>query len=518
MDIAELSDNTDRRRTAYVLTLILLLGLGLRLYHVWAAVIISVDSALFIEYARALGEDVLAALRGYDQHPLYPALIRLCHEPVRWLGGDGPGGWIAAGRIVAIAGSLGAILATYWLGTRLYDRRRGLLAAFFLAVLPDACRYGADVLSDLPHLALYLTGLAALLTGMQTRRYRYLMLAAVAAGLAFLVRPEGASVLVVGVIVLLLHRAWPLGRRIGLIVAMVAVFQCCTGPYQLATGKLVPKKSPVELLKIGKASSIERPPTVEAEGISYAASLPVSVDVPRQWFRSSRVVYALLAILGAIVARPRGVGAVIVAAAFGLHLLLLCALESRHGYLDRRHALILTAVSLPVAAACVHWLAGRIGQRSGSSLVRKRVATGIVVFCLAVTARWLFVPIGPGYEHVAASARWLAANTEPGDLIVSDNRLRRVALCADRPFAEWPWWNGGVGHLAKFLRDKSGCYFLVDVTHMTSAERNPVFFEELEERLGPRLELIHSEAAPAGDHPTEIRIYRYVGLTAEGAD
>ena len=242
------------------LLLICAIALLLRVYHVWAAVAISPDSALLITYARDLAEDPLSALRAYDQHPLYPVLILLFHRPVGWIVDDGPTGWILAGQTAAIAGSLGAILALYWLTSRLYGRRRGLIAAAMLAVLPDACRFGADVLTDLPHLALYLAGLAALLTGMQTRLWRYLLLAAAASALAFLTRPEGGSVLLVGLLVLLFQRAWPLRRRAGLAAAMVLVFCCVAGPYQLAAGKLVPKKSPLELLKFGFAARVEQVP------------------------------------------------------------------------------------------------------------------------------------------------------------------------------------------------------------------------------------------------------------------
>ena len=223
------------------LLLICAIALLLRVYHVWAAVAISPDSALLITYARDLAEDPLSALRAYDQHPLYPVLsvpvirdtidentetffVNLSDavgaeisndQGIGWIVDDGPTGWILAGQTAAIAGSLGAILALYWLTSRLYGRRRGLIAAAMLAVLPDACRFGADVLTDLPHLALYLAGLAALLTGMQTRLWRYLLLAAAASALAFLTRPEGGSVLLVGLLVLLFQRAWPLRRRAG---------------------------------------------------------------------------------------------------------------------------------------------------------------------------------------------------------------------------------------------------------------------------------------------------------------
>jgi hypothetical protein len=503
--------------------LICAIALLLYAYHVWAAVVVSPDSALLITYARDLAAHPVSALRTYDQHPLYPALILLFHGPIGWIAGDVPTGWILAGQVVGIAGSLGAILALYWLASRIYGRRRGLIAAAMLAVLPDACRFGADVLTDMPHLALYLTGLAALLTGMQTRLGRYLLVAAASSALAFLTRPEGGAVLLAGFLVLLLEREWPLRRRIGWAAAMAAVFFCLVGPYQLATGKLVPKKSPLELLKFGFATRIEPlagrldlpRPSDPSEDLararaSVAASPPPPVDVLRQWVRAGRVVYILLAIVGVIVARPRGIAARVLGIALGIHLLLLHALEYRYGYLDRRHALILVALSLPVAAEGACWLSRRIAERTRAvrGVTRSRVVVGIVALCALVTSPWLFDPINAQYEHVRASADWLAAHTTPGTPVIGDSRLRRVALYADRAFVEWRWWGGQVRYLAQCLREHPAGCFIVDTRHMT-LKVNADFFEDLASHFGERLELLHAEPARPPAPPTEIRVYRY---------
>jgi len=540
MTIARSIDKPTRRRIVAGLLVICAIGLVLRAYHVWVAVAISPDSALLIDYTRQLVEEPLAALRAYDQHPLYPVLILAFHAPIGWIADAGSTGWILAGRLVAITGSLGAILAIYWLTSRLYGRRRGLIAAAMLAVLPDACRVGADVLTDLPHLALYLAGLAGLLTGMQTRRWRYLLAAAAASALAFLTRPEGGAVLLVGLFVLLFQRTWPVRRRAGLAAAMVLVFFCLAGPYQLAVGKLIPKKSPLELFKFGFAACVERPdrtsplphqepcenigvggPTPQrlANSPHFATALPVPLNVLRQWVRTGRVVYILLAIVGVIATRPRGVGARVLGFALGIHLLLMHALEYRYGYLDRRHALILVALSLPLAAEGTGWLSRRVVARMGGArrVRRLQLVIGIVAFCVLVTSPWLLRPINGGDEHVRASARWLAAHSVSDTPIISDSRLRRVALYADRPFVEWRWWGGDVPYLAECLKEHPTGYFIVDARHMTLPERNPAFFEDLDKQFGQRLELLHAEPAPPPAEPTEIRIYRYRAVPTESS-
>ena len=522
--MTDASDTPSRRSVGLALLLICALGLGLRVYHALVAVAVSPDSALFIEYAQRLAGDPLAALRHYAQHPLYPSLILLLHGPLAWLAGPEAGGWILAGRLASIAGSLGAILAVYGLTARLYDSRRGLIAAALLAVLPDACVFGADVLSDLPHLALYLAGLIALLAGLKKQHRGLVLAAGIAAALAFLTRPEGASVLLVALIAVLAQRRWPLKRRAGLAAGLLAVFFCLAGPYQLATGKLIQKKSLQEMFGFTAAAQSQLPtsatPSPDRSGLhpaqtdtqaGLATTLPIPINILRQWVRAGRVIYVLLAILGVAVARPRGLAGLVLGSAIGIHLALLYALEARFGYLDRRHALILATLSLPPAAAAVHWISARLSRRDGDAqrIWQGGITVGIVLVCVIGTSRWLLRPINPGDAHVAASGHWLADNTPPGTLVVGDSLLRRVALYANLPFAEWPWWQGEVRHLARFLADKSGSIFVVDVRHMTAAERNPVFFEDLDQQLGGQLELLHVEQAPPCTRPTEIRVYRY---------
>jgi len=493
--------------------LICLLGFVLRLYHVLVAEAIAPDGALFIDFAQRLATNPVEAARAYAQHPLFPALILLFHAPWRLLIGEGSQAWILAGQSVAIAGSLASILAAYWFTTRLYGRRRGLIAAAILAVLPDACRFGADVLTDMPHLALYLAGLGALITGLQTHKTRFLLLTSVAGAFAFLTRPEGGAVLLVGLICVLWlgGRSWK--KRLATAVGMCAIFFCITAPYQIAVGKLIPKKSPTELLKFGFTTNTAPIPAFESpdqtRGEYAATSLPVPINVLRQWFRSGRVVYVLLAILGVVVARPRGDRALVFGLATGIHLTLMHALEYRYGYLDRRHALILFALTLPLAAEGVWWLSNRIGRRARTSRrsARFRNIAGILAICFVLTAYWLFRPINRGDAHVVAAGRWIAANSAPGAPVVSNSRMRRAALYAERPFIEWRWWGGKVRHLAVCLAEHPDSYFVVNPAYMTSPEQNPNFFEELATRFGDNLVLLHTEKSRR-DPNAELRIYR----------
>ena len=503
--------------------------LVLCLYHTFMAVIIAPDGAVFLRYARELGDAPLATIRGYDQHPLYPMLIALVHAPLSPLAGDSSAGWIASGRIVAIAGSLAAVVALYWFTARVYGRRRALLAAGMLAVLPDVCHHGADVLSDLPHLAFYLTGLAAILTGVQTRRWAWMLVAGLAGGLAFLTRPEGGAVFLIGLGLLAWQTAWPLRRRAAWGLALLVAFGCVAGPYQLATGSLIQKKSIWKMFGFEDAEQARLPNerTEQQEPAAciseqhlaatpsspmFATNLPIPINVIRQWARAGRVIFFLLAILGVFVARPTRIGGRAIAIALGVHVVVLYALEHAHGYLDRRHALILITMSLPLAAAGVWWIAGRIARRFSDHrrTHRTRASIAILAGCAIALSYYLLVPSHRGDAHVRAAADWLAESTAPDALIVGDSRLERAALFAERPFAMWPWWGGGVHHLDKFLAAQSDCIFVVDHRFITSPQRgNAGFFEQLAKQFGDRMQLLHTIPGPPDFPQTELRIYQY---------
>ncbi len=543
-----------------MLLAVCLVAVAVRGWLAWTAVAIFVDGALFIDYAQRLAVEPVEVMRAYDQHPAYPAMILAVRSAAGAALPAGNDGWIAAGRIAAIGGSLAAVLAMYWLAARLYSRRVGLIAAAMLAVLPDACQYGAAVLSDLPHIGLYLLGLAALVTGVQARRAAWLIAAAALSAAAFLTRPEGGAVFLIGAAAVLVQRGRRPMRRVAIAAAMAAVFFAIAGPYQAALGKLLPKKSIEEMFGFGDmAAAAERKaplctsagprgfadgdcgegakrtfaisglgggarrsvafpsadrsakPSFALAAAALAADLPVTIDLLRQWGRAGKVVYILLAIAGLALAPPRGAGGRLLAAALGVHIALLHALSLSFHYLDLRHALLLAVLSLPVAAAGAWELAGRMrrrpaaeaNDRTASRMVRATNVAIVLVVCLVSTWPWLMRPINAGEEHVVATARWIEANTPPDALVVGDRRMHRVAVHANRAFEEW---HG-------FRPAPRDAYFVVDEAHIGDAARNPSGFENPQSPRPPArgtVELVHSEASP--EHArgrTRFFVYRF---------
>jgi len=245
-----------QRRRVACLAVIVLIAMGVRVFLALQAEMISRDGAKFIWYAQGLGCDPLAEMRTQDQHPLYPTLILASHkvlEGMRFVCGAVPDhpirSWALAGVIVSLAGSAVLIIAVYLLAQTLFDTRVGIIAAMLAATAAEFCQLSADVLSDMPHLAVYLLAMTAGIRGLRDQKRVWLFAAGALSGMAFLIRPEGAEVaMVLAVGVVFLTRGWPMrNRAIGVIVVCLGA-AIVASPYMAMTGKLVPKKSIKQML------------------------------------------------------------------------------------------------------------------------------------------------------------------------------------------------------------------------------------------------------------------------------
>ena len=263
------------RRSRYalwtLLVIVVFVAFPVRLYLALTATMISRDGATFIWYAQGLARDPAAEMRTQAQHPLYPALVLAAHTALQAVGGllrplgasvssvldDPVRSWTLAGVTVSLLGGLTVVIAVYALARLLFDRRVALLAAMLAALAAEFCQLSADVLTDMPHLTLYLLALCAAIRGFCPRAtglptacppaglaLRWLFLAGALSGLAFLMRPEGAGVAVVAAAAALgLTGPCRLPRRLVGPLVVVLGAGLVASPYMLITGKLVQKKS-----------------------------------------------------------------------------------------------------------------------------------------------------------------------------------------------------------------------------------------------------------------------------------
>jgi len=246
------ADSRARRgRAVALLAIVVLAAFGVRLFVGLRAEMISRDGAKFLWYAQGLSRQPLAEMRARDQHPLYPALVLATHQVLEGLRpicgvvpADPVRSWPLAGVIVTLAGGLAVVVAVYLLANSLFDARVALMAALLAAAAAEFCQLSADVLTDMPHLAVYLLAMVAGIRGVRDRKRICLFLAGVLSGAAFLIRPEGAEVAVVMVVgAAMVARSWPLrDRAIGVLAVCIGA-ALVASPYMAVTGKLVPKKS-----------------------------------------------------------------------------------------------------------------------------------------------------------------------------------------------------------------------------------------------------------------------------------
>ncbi|MBN1346825.1 MAG: glycosyltransferase family 39 protein [Phycisphaerae bacterium] len=511
--------NARRKTVIAAMAAVFALGLAVRIHLIHTTELVSRDGITFVKYARGLQADPLTTMRDQDQHPLYPASILIVYSAVgQWLAPDPVDAWPLAGQIASLLGSMLAIWAAFALGWIMWDQRVGVITALFMAMLPELCQVGADALSDGLHLGLYLWGLVAVLRGLHRNDMRWLAAAAVLSGLAFLIRPEGGSILVVGLFTMVIARqaqGWTRRRRIIGTAVLLICFFAVAGPYMAAVGRLVQKKSLIELFGLGAAdqSAMLRKPAdpapVDAMIARAETKLPIAIDLIYHWARSCRLIYLLLALpalTARIVPRPRGIGPVFFAA--GLHLCLLYALSASFGYVSLRHLLVLVALTMPFAAATFVWIVDQASIRIASRHNRRAKAVRRLVYLVGVilvvgpTTPYMFRVIGEDGAYLIKAGRWLRDHSEPEQSVLTTRN--RVAYYAERKMLAGPD-TGQMKHWESYVRVLKPDYLVVDEAHETSEDRNPDFFANLHaSTLGRRLILIHKEPGPKGS----LWIYR----------
>jgi 4-amino-4-deoxy-L-arabinose transferase-like glycosyltransferase len=230
-----------------LLALALLLALAAQVTIFLRSPVIENDGVTFIQMARDLARSPAETIRGQNQHPGYPAMILAGHGLVRALGrGEGVDGWVLAARLATGLCGLLAVGAGWLFARRLFDRRAACVSGLLLAGLPLFRRNAADAMSDSPHLLFLLLAAWAAVAGLRSWRARWFLLAGVAGGLAYWVRPEGLLVPAVTATCVLLafvRRPRPKAPTAAVcLAALVASSVALSAPYALLKGQITTKK------------------------------------------------------------------------------------------------------------------------------------------------------------------------------------------------------------------------------------------------------------------------------------
>jgi len=211
--------------------LALLFGFALvvRVVAVFRTAVIFNDGPTFLELAAAMQAGHWREALTHAYHPLYPLLVSFV-EPAT-------GSFEAAAITLSVLGGSLAVVALYLFLRQAYDRSVATVGAALFAVHPYAIRFSADVQSDSVYLAFFLAAVAALYHALSRGSVSWAAATGLLSGFAYLTRPEGVGVLVVGVgiaFVSWLRGRWAIRQTIAWTTACVAGFAVLALPYLTA--------------------------------------------------------------------------------------------------------------------------------------------------------------------------------------------------------------------------------------------------------------------------------------------
>ncbi len=229
-------------------SILILITLCLGVFLIATTVVIARDGTIFIAYAKEIGISPVQTMLQEYQHPGYPFLI-LAASKITGLFYKGSElfRFIYSAQAAALFFRILAIIVLYFLGKELVGARYSFQAILILVLLPKPAEYGSDALSDWPTLFFLSAGMLMLFYGAKFGKWWMFELAGLAGGLGYLVRPEGAQVVIYGVWWLILQLFWKkrtlnkLQASLGL-VSMLIIFLVIVSPYMKLKGGIFPKK------------------------------------------------------------------------------------------------------------------------------------------------------------------------------------------------------------------------------------------------------------------------------------
>ena len=405
----------------------------------------------------------------------------------------------------------------------------------------EFCQLSGDTLTDMPHLAVFLFALAAAIRGVGERSYGWLIVGGLLAGVAYLIRPEGAEVAVVTAVgVLFAARFGSLRRRmVGALLVCLAA-GVVASPYMIVTGKLVPKKSLKQLFwgQADHQSRLTDPDSTsrrlqparrfegdgafkcvrgtaraEARGSLAGCLASIQADLGRgwariaeNWARSLRVTLLLPAGLWLVYRRRRPcevVGGRLVAGLIVLHVVILTCLIVHFDYLrlfSLRHVMVLAALTLPFSAAGIAIILD-IVPAGRERLIMAVLAAGLI----GPTLPWMLETRYADGLHIRRAGEWIRRHDVYVPRIMTT--LNQAALYADGVQVWCPADLDPAWVLAE-ARQRRPTWMVFE--EIREPQEMQVFFDGLKRMLLPG-EGLEREHETAGDGPQARRavIFRY---------
>ena len=215
----------ERRLALLGLVVLLAVGAAIRLVNI-NSIGLNSDEAVYSGQAAALSGDV-----GYQQFfaifRAHPLLVQFLLAVLYQFGVND-----VAGRLLSVAFGVTAIAVTYMLGSVLFSRRAGIIAAAIITFVPYHVMVSRQMLLDGPEMTLWLIATYFMAKYVVTDNARWFYATAFTAGLTVLAKETAVLLVVVIVAFVLMTPAVRLGLR--RIVIAAGAFLLAVSPYPAA--------------------------------------------------------------------------------------------------------------------------------------------------------------------------------------------------------------------------------------------------------------------------------------------
>ena len=468
---------TDDRRTPTLswvgLIAVVMAAAGVRLIVSGFSMVVGADGPTFLHLAGLFARGEFAEGIRHDYHPLYPMLVGAALRI----------GWDPEFAGMAVSFLFGALtpVPLFLLARRTLGDATALAGGLLLAIHPVAARLSVDQKSDSTYTFLFALAILLAWEGIRTRRIGTLFLGGLSTGAAYLVRPEGLTVVVIALPWILFSKSDSARRRFTLAGALLLGTAILVGPYSAAISaqdgvfQITRKKGLSDLLGAVPLAESEReartgrantPGGSEGEVPTLRLGLLVPIQgkgTPKQMLRDGKgeiglpkrmtlataavavefvetlhPVLSVLLILGissmGALPRPRDqerfLGALLL-----LYLVILFLLVFGVGYLSRRHIFPVCMVALPWSAAgireCSRWLSPRLARWSMTAPVADgRHASALILAAVAlVMAPKTFYPHRLDQLNLREAGIWIRSLSQGNPAPVLTH-LEKVAFYA----------------------------------------------------------------------------------------
>ncbi len=399
---------------------------------------LSRDGVQFITYAKELAETPLETLRSTTKQPGYSLAVLGVHHLLNpLLGENSPLAWQRAGQLIALLCGVAVCPLIMVLTRWLFDGTTAIVAGVLTAFWWQGAQLSADILSDIPHLMLYLTAFLVAGRAIEEESVARMAMCGGVIGLAYLLRQEAVGLLAAVALCRLLPQSATMAWRcrIVAVAALFATFAIVVAPYSIAVGRLMPNKGIDDVWRVLDGGDVAEPSSYVLAAAVHWYEVPVRML--EAWSRSGRYAYSLLAIVAffwkrAAVADSGWRRLVLAAVIFQIILTQLRASSYDH-QISTRYMLLPAALSLPWAASGLVALLDRLlaSTRSGNTVRVGLLILGLVA-PLAPQIAYHLRPINGERWAYRAAGRWLGEQMSVGEVVMGHDRLEQLMFYAGR--------------------------------------------------------------------------------------